>query len=78
MNGERNKPVWPWIAAVLIGLPPVYALSVGPWNWFVAHGWISQHTVNAVDWFYRPIDWISFYGPEPVGRAINWYISLWR
>ncbi len=78
MSEERKRGVWPCVAALLIGLPPVYVLSVGPWNWFVARGWISQQTVNAVEWLYRPIDWICYYGPEPVGRAVNWYIRLWR
>lgn len=29
MNEERN-PVWPWIAALLIGLPVLYVASFGP------------------------------------------------
>jgi hypothetical protein len=27
---DDRKPLWPWIAALLIGLPALYALSVGP------------------------------------------------
>jgi hypothetical protein len=33
MSEDRKKPAWPWITALLIGLPVVYILSSGP-----AHG----------------------------------------
>ena len=30
MNDDRKKPLWPWIVALLIGLPVLYVLSSGP------------------------------------------------
>src|SRR5262245_32900458 len=33
MGHDRKKPVWPWIAALLIGLPVLYLASFGPACW---------------------------------------------
>ena len=30
MSDDRKTPLWPWIAALLIGLPVLYVLSSGP------------------------------------------------
>jgi hypothetical protein len=30
MSDERRNPVWPWIVALLIGLPVLYVASFGP------------------------------------------------
>jgi len=78
MSEPETKPIWPWIVPPLIGLPVLYVLSLGPWNWLVAHGWISQQTVLLLGWIYLPIDWISRHGPEPVWQVISWYIGLWQ
>jgi len=77
MSEEPRKPLWTWIATALIALPVLYVLSLGPWNWLVAHGWISQRLLVAIGVFYWPIDLITVHGPEPVRRAIMWYISFW-
>jgi hypothetical protein len=31
--GDEQRPVWPWIVALLIGLPVLYVLSFGPACW---------------------------------------------
>ena len=36
MSNERKKAVWPWIAALLLGLPVLYVGSFGPACWIVA------------------------------------------
>lgn len=35
MSDDRERSVWPWIAAVVIWLPMLYALSFGPVFWLV-------------------------------------------
>ena len=30
MSGNRKTPLWPWIVALLIGLPVLYILGLGP------------------------------------------------
>src|SRR5262245_26252898 len=34
MSDER-KPLWPWIVALLMGLPVMYVASYGPRTWYI-------------------------------------------
>jgi len=34
MSNDRKKPLWPWIVALLIGLPVLYIASFGPACWW--------------------------------------------
>ena len=34
---DRKQPLWPWIVALLIGLPVLYVASFGPACWIVSH-----------------------------------------
>jgi hypothetical protein len=36
MSDDRKKPVWPWITALLIGLPVLYLVSFGPACWITS------------------------------------------
>ncbi len=33
MTDDRKKPLWPWIVALVIGLPVLYVASFGPACW---------------------------------------------
>ena len=56
MRDGRKSSVWPWIVALLIGLPVLYVLSFGPACWLVARGKIPFAPTAAV---YRPTSrWI--------------------
>ena len=33
MNDRKKTGVWPWVVAMLIGLPVLYVLSFGPACW---------------------------------------------
>lgn len=52
MSDERKKPVWPWIAALLIGLPLMYVVSFGPACWVSSRAAIALQVLPTV---YRPI-----------------------
>ena len=56
---DEGKPLWPWIAAVLIGLPVLYLLSFGPFTWMCDQYW-SPHWMG-VSWneIYAPILWLA-------------------
>jgi hypothetical protein len=82
MSDEGRKPGWPWIAAVLIGLPMLYVASFGPACWIVARpGRIGEESriINSVYW---PIGWladcpVSEYPKWPLtSRVIYWYAGL--
>jgi hypothetical protein len=66
------------VALVVVLALLAYPLSVGPAEWMRAHGWLSQGTLEALDWFYSPLPWIYGASPALIRRAIDWYVSLWR
>jgi hypothetical protein len=54
MRDERKKAgVWPWITALLIGLPVLYVASFGPACWLA--GWNLGLNFKCVEVLYRPI-----------------------
>jgi len=75
MNKERN-PLWPWIVALLIGLPVMYIVSFGPACWLVAGP--AAVDVRPIMNFYRPLGSWARSGdvPEWVSRTLIWWASL--
>ena len=49
---EHKNPVWPWIVALLIGLPVLYVASFGPACWI---GFRSLYGRYAVIVAYKPL-----------------------
>ncbi len=74
MNDDR-RPLWPWIMALLIGLPVVYVASFGPACWLTASGHVEKSTLQQL---YRPIFYRAGIGHSPirVRHAIQWWGSL--
>src|SRR5262245_57632048 len=60
MGDGCRKPVWPWIAAVLIGLPVLYVVSFGPACWITSR---LDRGSKLVPVAYRPILRITY--PDP-------------
>jgi hypothetical protein len=52
MGEKRKKPVWPWIVALLIGLPVLYVVSFGPACWLTDRGVIPEELACQ---FYDPL-----------------------
>jgi hypothetical protein len=73
MTSDRKNPLWPWIVALLIGLPVLYVLSFGPTFCLMTRGMAPR-----VSWFaYRPVVWLTFHGPAPMKRALRQYAEFW-
>jgi len=80
MNDER-KPVWPWIVALLMGLPILYQLSLGPWVWVLSHHvlpapielWLARMTPT----YAAPSNFLYDHGPRAAQRIVDWYMDLW-
>jgi hypothetical protein len=73
MSDDR-KPVWPWIVALLIGLPVLYVASFGPACWLESRGYVDADTVGPTYW---PI--VALYSSWriiPVSEAIYWYATI--
>ncbi len=66
MSEERKKPVWPWIVAMLIGLPVLYVLSWGPACWLAVRIEMAESRIFQVG--YWPIGRIIYVG-VPVADA---------
>jgi hypothetical protein len=73
MSDER-KAVWPWIVALLIGLPVLYVASFGPACWLVERGVLPLRTTAMV---FRPLLVATVRGRPPiVPTALRWYAGL--
>jgi hypothetical protein len=88
MSDER-KSLWPWIAAVLIGLPVLYLLSSGPSRSLLIQKrivipvgprgvtlWIGPTVVvEDGNWktIYSPLDWAA---TQTFGAPLRWYWNL--
>jgi hypothetical protein len=72
---DRKKPgVTFWATVALVGYP----LSLGPVEWLVLNAGVGGKIGNAIRFFYWPIYWADHNGPEPIHRALDWYVKLWR
>ena len=78
MKNERkpSKGGWAIVVAmvVIVGLPTVYVLSIGPALWLCDHGYVRGRTVDAV---YRPI-YIADEEFPAVGSVLHPYAAWWR
>ena len=79
MNDDRKKPVWPWIVAVLVGLPVLYVASCGPIAYIVGNNSdsIPEWANVILEWYFLPLEWVKNHGPEWLHRAIEKYEVFW-
>jgi hypothetical protein len=73
MTSDRKQPVWPWIVALLIGLPVLYAVSFGPACWISSRSGTGVSVVNSA---YQPMLGLAFDGPDVIQRGTLWYGQL--
>lgn len=59
---------------VLLALPVLYFLSVGPARLAFKRGWFSQETGTAIYW---PLERFYDSMPPAVQRPMDWYADLW-
>jgi hypothetical protein len=86
MSEPRKKPLWPWIVALLIGLPVLYVVSSGPARTLLVEKrlviptgppgtqlWIGPTVVvESGRWktLYLPLDLIA---AQKIGALLRWY-----
>ncbi len=70
MSEDRKRRIWPWVLALLIGLPVVYVASFGPACWLLP---VNSGTCRAVSHIYRPMIVSMIYGPHWIGRGLWLY-----
>lgn len=79
MDENRKNPsllVW-GIAFLLVLVLVIYPLSVGPCEWLGAHDLIPEYVAPVLQFLYWPLAWIYENSPEPVRKAMEWYLHLW-
>jgi hypothetical protein len=68
---EQRKSIWPWIVALLIGLPLLYVASFGPACWASLRTESSGRLVGTI---YHPIFWIAL--EKNIARgSVLWYMG---
>jgi len=63
-------------AVLLLALPVLYFLSIGPAAWLVVNGYLPDAVDDALDAFYIPIAWLVDHS-EFCRNVIAAYMSLW-
>jgi hypothetical protein len=64
--GDERKPLWPWIVALLIGLPVLYVVSFGPACWVSSQSQVGGELVSVA---YQPILRIALSTPVNPAKA---------
>jgi hypothetical protein len=75
---DSKRLIRPWIVGVIVMLPLLYALSIGPAVWLATRGMMSPAVLVVSDSFYRPLGWVIQHSPKPIQNAWVVYDSLWR
>jgi hypothetical protein len=70
---DEHRSVWPWVIALLIGLPMLYIASFGPACWLADHKVVSAGGVFRV---FRPLIWITARCPGRVSDAFIAYSEI--
>ena len=73
MSDDRKKPIWPWIAVLLIGLPVLYVASFGPACWIAFR--IERGGLPAPFIAYEPVR-LACKAMPPFGDAMDRYANF--
>jgi hypothetical protein len=78
MGEERKKAgFWPWVVALLIGLPLLYVASFGPACW-IAQRTQNQYVIQAKDTVYLPLLLVMLIEDDrgPIRQFLHWYMQV--
>lgn len=83
MSDEHKKPLWPWIAALLIGLPLLYVLSSGPMQILAfrrieERTLLSSGTVSVIYVDHPGVWWPKVYAPVVWASQQRWGTPIFR
>ena len=73
MTDDHKKPFWPWIVALLIGLPVLYVASFGPACWITSR---ANRCASVIGTVYKPMTWAMSSDDETLWRLITWYAEI--
>jgi hypothetical protein len=72
MSDDAKKRAWAWIWWMIVLLPAIYVLSIGPMGWLTYHGYVDMR------WYvtYEPLDWACLHSAT-LQRFAAWYLRFW-
>ena len=78
-HSPSRLPVLVAVVIVVLVLPVLYVLSIGPVQWLMGNGYIGEQSrlAIALGFFYWPIIAMHESG-EPIRWAIDWYLAFWE
>ena len=75
INDDRKKILWPWVVAVLIGLPVLYVASLGPLVWLITRDLLPEWSAPFMNVYTAPLNWAV--QSQTVRDLYIWYTSFW-
>jgi hypothetical protein len=77
MSEGRKKPrLWPWIAALLIGLPVLYVVSFATECWRWGCGTMTDWEYDTLQAIYDPLFWAAVHGPHPISDITSCFMDF--
>ena len=76
-EAERRSHMGEWTLWLLLLIPVLYVLSIGPVAWTMVHwhGPVPPQVTNAVSFVYTPLDWLHDF--TPLKKPLENYLELW-
>ncbi len=71
----KKAGIWPWVVAMLVGLPVLYVASFGPGCWFSQKYFVGDRMIRGASRVYWPFGWILLNGPRPIQRVVKLYAT---
>ena len=78
MDDDRKTSVWPWIVALLIGLPVLYVASFGPFLWIANHRFMPGALTPIAEAAFEPMFWARWESPDAIRTPVEWYARFWE
>lgn len=77
VQAERRSLTGEWTLWLLLLVPVLYVLSIGPVAWTIVHwhGAVPDRVTKAVDFVYTPVGWL--HDSTPLKKPLEQYVDLW-
>lgn len=64
-----------WLSAIIVAVPLLYFVSIGPYVYFQAKGWLRKPFVASGQKFYAPLNQLCRH--PAMNGAVNTYATWW-
>lgn len=76
-EAEKRSPMTEWLLWLVLLVPVIYVLSIGPVAWGLVHwpGGVPVPMQEGVALVYKPLDWL--HDSTPMKKPLEKYVELW-